>query len=264
MVLNLPALIISLAADDCVLSTDHSNPPLSEEMLPPGEWMCHRCNVRKKVSGRSFYYTPNPPLMLPSCCCWNVEKGICMIYGLINLSFGLCSLLSEARAEVRTDQRPTGEVLVKACCVPGRGAGAQCRPIAARWPASRGWSSGARSTSGPGTPLGPQDQQQAEQPARNTHLQHFVHSNPLRGPEWWGWGGSRARWWNSGCRAWGCYAIRSDTTPPQEALSTANSSRYGEKPYAVPAAQRAHLHHCTARSVWYWYLKHVQVAQVSC
>ncbi|XP_053279322.1 PHD finger protein 12 [Pleuronectes platessa] len=24
------------------------NPPLSEEMLPPGEWMCHRCNVRKK------------------------------------------------------------------------------------------------------------------------------------------------------------------------------------------------------------------------
>ncbi|CAF90895.1 unnamed protein product [Tetraodon nigroviridis] len=25
-----------------------SNPPLSEEMLPPGEWMCHRCSVRKK------------------------------------------------------------------------------------------------------------------------------------------------------------------------------------------------------------------------
>ncbi|KAG7478763.1 PHD finger protein 12 [Solea senegalensis] len=24
------------------------NPPLSEEMLPPGEWMCHRCNIRKK------------------------------------------------------------------------------------------------------------------------------------------------------------------------------------------------------------------------
>ncbi|XP_056139226.1 PHD finger protein 12 [Lampris incognitus] len=24
------------------------NPPLSEELLPPGEWMCHRCNVRKK------------------------------------------------------------------------------------------------------------------------------------------------------------------------------------------------------------------------
>ncbi|XP_061637549.1 PHD finger protein 12 [Phyllopteryx taeniolatus] len=24
------------------------DPPLSEEMLPPGEWMCHRCNVRKK------------------------------------------------------------------------------------------------------------------------------------------------------------------------------------------------------------------------
>uniref|UniRef100_A0A9L0IN99 PHD finger protein 12 n=1 Tax=Equus asinus TaxID=9793 RepID=A0A9L0IN99_EQUAS len=25
------------------------NPPLSEEMLPPGEWMCHRCTVRRKV-----------------------------------------------------------------------------------------------------------------------------------------------------------------------------------------------------------------------
>ncbi|KAJ8348687.1 hypothetical protein SKAU_G00272760 [Synaphobranchus kaupii] len=24
------------------------NPPLSEEMLPPGEWMCHRCMVRRK------------------------------------------------------------------------------------------------------------------------------------------------------------------------------------------------------------------------
>uniref|UniRef100_H0VA69 PHD finger protein 12 n=1 Tax=Cavia porcellus TaxID=10141 RepID=H0VA69_CAVPO len=24
------------------------NPPLSEEMLPPGEWMCHRCTVRRK------------------------------------------------------------------------------------------------------------------------------------------------------------------------------------------------------------------------
>ncbi|KAL0973323.1 hypothetical protein UPYG_G00201940 [Umbra pygmaea] len=24
------------------------NPPLSEEMLPPGDWMCHRCNVCKK------------------------------------------------------------------------------------------------------------------------------------------------------------------------------------------------------------------------
>ncbi|XP_019717142.1 PHD finger protein 12 [Hippocampus comes] len=24
------------------------DPPLSEEKLPPGEWMCHRCNVRKK------------------------------------------------------------------------------------------------------------------------------------------------------------------------------------------------------------------------
>ncbi|KAL2096171.1 hypothetical protein ACEWY4_008319 [Coilia grayii] len=24
------------------------NPPLSEDMLPPGDWMCHRCSVRKK------------------------------------------------------------------------------------------------------------------------------------------------------------------------------------------------------------------------
>ncbi|XP_043910367.1 PHD finger protein 12 isoform X2 [Protopterus annectens] len=24
------------------------NPPLSEEMLPPGEWMCHRCTIRRK------------------------------------------------------------------------------------------------------------------------------------------------------------------------------------------------------------------------
>ncbi|XP_072325681.1 PHD finger protein 12 isoform X3 [Scyliorhinus torazame] len=24
------------------------NPPLSEEMLPPGDWMCHRCTVRRK------------------------------------------------------------------------------------------------------------------------------------------------------------------------------------------------------------------------
>ncbi|XP_029027358.1 PHD finger protein 12 isoform X2 [Betta splendens] len=29
------------------------NPPLSEEMLPPGEWMCHRCNVRKKREQKS-------------------------------------------------------------------------------------------------------------------------------------------------------------------------------------------------------------------
>uniref|UniRef100_A0A8C9TID7 PHD finger protein 12 n=1 Tax=Scleropages formosus TaxID=113540 RepID=A0A8C9TID7_SCLFO len=25
------------------------NPPLSEEMLPPGDWMCHRCVARRKV-----------------------------------------------------------------------------------------------------------------------------------------------------------------------------------------------------------------------
>lgn len=32
------------------LFSSDSNPPLSEDMLPPGDWMCHRCNVRKKVS----------------------------------------------------------------------------------------------------------------------------------------------------------------------------------------------------------------------
>ncbi|XP_013931751.1 PREDICTED: PHD finger protein 12-like, partial [Thamnophis sirtalis] len=32
----------------CFLFSSHSNPPLSEEMLPPGEWMCHRCTVRRK------------------------------------------------------------------------------------------------------------------------------------------------------------------------------------------------------------------------
>ncbi|KAJ8266381.1 hypothetical protein GJAV_G00129800 [Gymnothorax javanicus] len=28
------------------------NPPLSAEMLPPGEWMCHRCMVRRKKRGQ--------------------------------------------------------------------------------------------------------------------------------------------------------------------------------------------------------------------
>uniref|UniRef100_A0A8C5N306 PHD finger protein 12 n=1 Tax=Leptobrachium leishanense TaxID=445787 RepID=A0A8C5N306_9ANUR len=28
------------------------NPPLSEEMLPPGEWMCHRCTIRRKKRER--------------------------------------------------------------------------------------------------------------------------------------------------------------------------------------------------------------------
>ncbi|KAM5179515.1 PHD finger protein 12 isoform 2-T2 [Mantella aurantiaca] len=28
------------------------NPPLSEEMLPPGEWMCHRCSIRRKKRER--------------------------------------------------------------------------------------------------------------------------------------------------------------------------------------------------------------------
>lgn len=61
MFIDLRALIIKLVTDDHVLSYCHSNPPLSEEMLPPGEWMCHRCNVRKKVSGKSFPLTTQSP-----------------------------------------------------------------------------------------------------------------------------------------------------------------------------------------------------------
>ncbi|KAJ8403914.1 hypothetical protein AAFF_G00347820 [Aldrovandia affinis] len=29
------------------------NPPLSEEMLPPGDWMCHRCSMRRKREQRA-------------------------------------------------------------------------------------------------------------------------------------------------------------------------------------------------------------------
>lgn len=37
------------------------NPPLSEEMLPPGEWMCHRCNVRKKKREQKVEQTNGLP-----------------------------------------------------------------------------------------------------------------------------------------------------------------------------------------------------------
>lgn len=37
------------------------NPPLSEEMLPPGEWMCHRCNVRKKKREQKLEQTNGLP-----------------------------------------------------------------------------------------------------------------------------------------------------------------------------------------------------------
>ncbi|CAG6007037.1 PHD finger protein 12-like [Menidia menidia] len=37
------------------------NPPLSEEMLPPGEWMCHRCNVRKKKREQKSEHTNGLP-----------------------------------------------------------------------------------------------------------------------------------------------------------------------------------------------------------
>lgn len=41
---------------DCLLSRSPSNPPLSEEMLPPGDWMCHRCMVQRKVNKLVFFY----------------------------------------------------------------------------------------------------------------------------------------------------------------------------------------------------------------
>ncbi|CAN9511209.1 unnamed protein product [Ophioblennius macclurei] len=37
------------------------NPPLSEEMLPPGEWMCHRCNVRKRKRDQKSEQTNGLP-----------------------------------------------------------------------------------------------------------------------------------------------------------------------------------------------------------
>ncbi|XP_068172708.1 PHD finger protein 12 [Antennarius striatus] len=42
------------------------NPPLSEEMLPPGEWMCHRCNVRKKKREQKSEQTNGLPERPPS------------------------------------------------------------------------------------------------------------------------------------------------------------------------------------------------------
>uniref|UniRef100_A0A3P9KM70 PHD finger protein 12 n=1 Tax=Oryzias latipes TaxID=8090 RepID=A0A3P9KM70_ORYLA len=37
------------------------NPPLSEEMLPPGEWMCHRCNVKKRKRDQKSEQTNGLP-----------------------------------------------------------------------------------------------------------------------------------------------------------------------------------------------------------
>uniref|UniRef100_A0AAQ5Y541 PHD finger protein 12 n=1 Tax=Amphiprion ocellaris TaxID=80972 RepID=A0AAQ5Y541_AMPOC len=44
------------------------NPPLSEEMLPPGEWMCHRCNVRKKKREQKSEQTNGLPERSSSKC----------------------------------------------------------------------------------------------------------------------------------------------------------------------------------------------------
>uniref|UniRef100_A0A671WXY6 PHD finger protein 12 n=1 Tax=Sparus aurata TaxID=8175 RepID=A0A671WXY6_SPAAU len=44
------------------------NPPLSEEMLPPGEWMCHRCNVRKKKREQKSEQTNGLPERSASKC----------------------------------------------------------------------------------------------------------------------------------------------------------------------------------------------------
>ncbi|KAM6933559.1 LOW QUALITY PROTEIN: PHD finger protein 12 [Xenentodon cancila] len=44
------------------------NPPLSEEMLPPGEWMCHRCNVRKRKREQKSDQTNGLPEKYSSKC----------------------------------------------------------------------------------------------------------------------------------------------------------------------------------------------------
>lgn len=84
-----------------VSSSYCSNPPLSEEMLPPGEWMCHRCNVRKKVWGMSplldtqssTRVTPMPFL-----------KSIvfCILYGLFSVCFWL--YFSGQKREQKSEQ----------------------------------------------------------------------------------------------------------------------------------------------------------------
>ncbi|XP_061574666.1 PHD finger protein 12 isoform X2 [Cololabis saira] len=45
------------------------NPPLSEEMLPPGEWMCHRCNVRKRKREQKAEQTNGLPEKFSSSKC---------------------------------------------------------------------------------------------------------------------------------------------------------------------------------------------------
>lgn len=57
-------LNMSLLSEGCV-SSHPSNPPLSEEMLPSGEWMCHRCNVRKKVRHERLL-----------CSCWMKKQDV--------------------------------------------------------------------------------------------------------------------------------------------------------------------------------------------
>lgn len=98
MCINVPPLIIILD----VLSSYLSNPPLSEEMLPPGEWMCHRCNVRKKVSRKSACLDIHSlPL---SRCLRNRKLYLCTLW--IDKSVQ-CSLFALVRSESRSQNRPT-------------------------------------------------------------------------------------------------------------------------------------------------------------
>lgn len=105
LLINLPAIIISLVTNDWVLSFYHSNPPLSEEMLPPGEWMCHRCNVRKKVRSDSslclIQSFTNNTIMLLLKCRKNISVGI-----WIDKSVSW-SLFVTVRSESRSQNRPT-------------------------------------------------------------------------------------------------------------------------------------------------------------
>lgn len=91
---------MNLVSDYCLLPSYNSNPPLSEEMLPPGEWMCHRCNVRKKVSGRSSLLhtqsSTNVNVMLLSK--WR-EKVCYMDWWICPLVFVCCHQKREQKSE---------------------------------------------------------------------------------------------------------------------------------------------------------------------
>jgi len=102
MFIDLSAWIMNQVPDYCVLPSYLSNPPLSEEMLPPGEWMCHRCNVRKKVSGRSSISLCSPMLLL---WCWNKCSDKCWLVFYLDLYIRLLVFHScHQKREQKTEQ----------------------------------------------------------------------------------------------------------------------------------------------------------------